>query len=811
MEKQFRVIHDALISGFTRPELKVLVKGTLDQHLDAIAGGTTLSEIIFELIEWCVRSGKISELIQGAHELRPDNLEVAALIESGLELPDVIPYPGLVSFTSENSEYYYGRDKSIAELLSKLNSTSFVTVVGNSGCGKSSLVRAGLISRLNKDNHNDWKHIVFRPGEQPLEELQWELKDLFSQCFPLESEQLLSARQRNLQQEEIKKLFVGEDKRAADALKQISKILCVPTNFRLLVVVDQFEELFVYEQSNVPEAENSHSQPPTNHARRFIEEILALRNVPWVKVAITLRSDFYGRVLREPDLNYSVSKGQVNVLEMSVQELRSAVEEPAKSCGRHFESGLVEQIITDIGGSPSQLPLLQVALQRLWQSDSKTGVLTRSTYDEISGVAGALAQRAERIYANLSTDEQDAARSLCLQLIHVAMPHDERGDTRRRLIITEQLDEATRNVIEQFADESVRLLVLGVDRLDKRRTVELAHEALIYAWPTLEKWLHDYRPFLEWREEVRVRMNTWQHTDNPDDVLRGTLLDNSQQYVDDFSSELTKNERRYIAISKQRYLEEFDQLQNVQMLEKALEETRGTLATRTAVAWLGNERAAWQHNLIGHVATIENYVKLLEKDLERESSRDKLQQRLIKMRVVINKIREVKITAPLSPEQGREPVFIDPFLKQWSEKLNWDPEIFHAAVLELQLNCLGAYIQVNRVWFKLALDNLANNALRAMERAEIKKLIIKTSIIDNMVEILFSDTGSGIPAKIRTKMFKGSVPRMNNGQGEGIGLLLTTTIVETYGGQIGVLATGLTGTSIYIRMPCQHEVKDYTI
>lgn len=240
---------------------------------------------------------------------------------------------------------------------------------------------------------------------------------------------------------------------------------------------------------------------------------------------------------------------------------------------------------------------------------------------------------------------------------------------------------------------------------------------------------------------------------------------------------------------------------------RELEETKATLAARTAVAWLAAERATWQHKIVGHIGTIENYVRLLQKDLEASAPEQKLRERLVHIERVIAKTREKKIAQPLSPDQGLELVRVDEFVEQWLDKFYIDPELYPETHLTSALHGDDGCMRVNAGWFRLALDNLVNNAIRAMADSPHKEVRVETSVANGIVQIRVSDTGPGIPPEVQSKMFTELIKKEPNRQGEGIGLMLSKTVFETYGGGVEIFSTGPTGTSFLIWIPTESELQ----
>jgi WD40 repeat protein len=343
------------------------------------------------------------------------------------------PYRGLEVFEAEHAALYFGRDRAIELLIDRLAADDFVAVVGPSGSGKSSLVRAGLEKGLADRPPLELearRRIVFRPGTAPSLDLE----------------------------------------RATLALDGPA-----------IVVVDQFERLF------------TDCADPAER-RRFADALLALAD-PDVKVLLTLRADFYGEVLALPALGAAVAAGQVTVLPMTHDELLGAVIEPARARLRLLEPGLAEQLVDDVEGRPGDLPLLQLVLTRLWAAGAGSGMLDRATYEALGShaadgeplrVRGVIARLAEDFWRSLDVGEQAAATRLLLGL---AAP----GGVSRRVWRLEA-DRAMQAVADRLVD--ARLLTSGTDAATGRPTIEVAHEALISAWPRLHRLATRHEEFI---------------------------------------------------------------------------------------------------------------------------------------------------------------------------------------------------------------------------------------------------------------------------------------------------------------------------
>ena len=270
-------------------------------------------------------------------------------------------------------------------------------MVGPSGSGKSSVVQAGLIPALRKgtlEGSKFWEFAIFRPGKNPLIQLAASLVDLLKPGMDI------GERRR-----EIMKLAEDlQEKWSLANFVSLELIKYRPLE-RLVLVADQFEELFTYKESE-PEREIF-----LGHLLEAAEE----RDGP-LAVILTLRVDFYSHCLGHRPLADRLEGRVVNIGPMTEGELRRAVEEPAGSVGVRFEAGLVERFLEDVRGEPGALPLLEFALTELWER-RRGGLLTHKAYEEFGGVGGAIAQRAEKEYGHFSEEEKGLVRRIFLNLV----------------------------------------------------------------------------------------------------------------------------------------------------------------------------------------------------------------------------------------------------------------------------------------------------------------------------------------------------------------------------------------------------------
>jgi formylglycine-generating enzyme required for sulfatase activity/energy-coupling factor transporter ATP-binding protein EcfA2 len=438
------------------------------------------------------------------------------------------PYRGLEAFEAAHAANYFGRAAMVEKLLAKVQTTNFVAVVGPSGSGKSSLVRAGLVTALSEGKlpgSRDWQVAIIRPSDDPLRALATPLvNQIGPELKPVERLKQVREMADGLQEGSLP---IG------DVLAEVRTLH--PGLSRLLLIFDQFEETFTLCSDDALR-------------RTFLQSLLTAANTPWLTVLFTLRADFYGRVLEDEPLGRRVDAGLVNVLPMTGAERRAAIEQPALNAGRRFEEGLVQAILDDIETEPGELPLLQFALTELWERQTPDGVLTHAAYGAIGGVSGAIAKRADQTLKGLQSDEQAAVRRIFTRLVRVAQPDEGAEDTKRRITLAE-VDPVMQALVYKLAD--ARLLVTGRDEQSGSETVEVAHEALIRGWAELKVWLNSDREFLLWRQRLRSLVANWVASKEDEGaLLRGALLTEAEPWLKTRTNDLSEQEQHFITASR---------------------------------------------------------------------------------------------------------------------------------------------------------------------------------------------------------------------------------------------------------------------
>ena len=396
---------------------------------------------------------------------------------------------------------------------------SLVALVGASGCGKSSVARAGLIPRLRSQEGSGpvWETLTLLPGDRPLQALAAALLPL------LEPE--MTEVDRLAEVNKLAAYLQTGDLALRDVMARV--LAKQPGTDRLLLVADQWEELYTLTRDE-------------DTRRRFLDEILQVTQATPLSVVLTLRGDFFGQALSYRPLADRLQDAVINLGPMTRAELAQAVERPATEVKLTFEPGLVERLLDDVGQEPGNLPLLEFALTNLWER-RQGGQLLHQAYDDMGRVQGALAQKAEELYQRLSPLEQQAAGRVFLELVQTG---ENAEDTRRRAPLTE-VGEETRDLVKKLTDG--RLLVTGRDAASGQEIVEVAHEALIQHWSRFQGWLNADREFLLWRQRLRHDLEDWQRTGRDEGaLLRGASLAEAEGWLSRRTAHLTPGERQFI-------------------------------------------------------------------------------------------------------------------------------------------------------------------------------------------------------------------------------------------------------------------------
>ena len=363
------------------------------------------------------------------------------------------PYIGLRYFDEDTADRFFGRDEYVADLVEKIEETRFLAVLGHSGSGKSSLVRAGLIPALRAEGGGEWVVAKFRPEDKPIALLGKALDEALGQA---DSETDLRRGPLG-----IVEAFERSPQGRADGAA------------RLLVLADQFEELF-----SLPEEE----------AAAFVRLWLHANRHPRIYVALTMRSDYLKDCARYRELPERINRGIYLVPRMKRDELELAIVGPARGAGVELDPPLVQRLLNDAAGpSLDQLPLIEHLLARIWEQGASRGTLTLDDYDAVGGWDGCLSDHANELYGGL---QGEAERRTCeLAFRRLTFRDEANRDVRSRATMAELIEwcggdarEAeVRALVTRFSAPDAALLTVGDGKL-----VDVTHESLIRNWTKLQ-------------------------------------------------------------------------------------------------------------------------------------------------------------------------------------------------------------------------------------------------------------------------------------------------------------------------------------
>ncbi|MBC8098273.1 MAG: protein kinase, partial [Armatimonadetes bacterium] len=489
----------------------------------------------------------LNEVIQRATAKDPDDrypdvLTLAAALRQALQADDRIslddvrfstaefelfavnPYKGLRPFEEADAADFYGRETLVSLLLERLQATSaearFLAVVGPSGSGKSSVVKAGVLPALRMGaipGSERWFIAEFVPGTDPLQALEAALLSIAVTPPTSPLKQALRTQQRGL----------------LDAAAQI-----LPPDGELLLVIDQFEEVFTLLES---EAERAH----------FLHLLRVAVITPGsrLRLIVTLRADFYDRPLNYEGFGALMRVRTEVVLPLSTEELERAISAPAERVGLWIEPALIAAVVGDVREEPGALPLLQYVLTEVYERrDGRT--LTLAAYQASGGALGALARRADELYAQMDAPSQAITRQMFLRLVTLGEGAE---DTRRRVLRSELTaitrDQALEDVLNLFG--KYRLLSFDRDTKTREPTIEVAHEALIREWSRLREWLFSSRADVRTQRNLASSAGDWVANQRDDSyLLNGSRLTSFDEWATGTDLALTPLEHDYLNASR---------------------------------------------------------------------------------------------------------------------------------------------------------------------------------------------------------------------------------------------------------------------
>ena len=469
---------------FWRASVPATLTAILHEEAPALCSRQAgVSPAVERIVGRCLQKGR-EERFQSAHDLA---LALEAVLEGGsaattlLEVEERSPYPGLSSFTEEDASHFFGREQEIRDLWEKLRGRRLLAVIGPSGAGKTSFVRAGVVA----SRPEGWAAIVSTPGTAPLRALGQALGPELSG-----------------DPEALRKLAGFEDPETAFELLARWR----RSTDEALVVIDQFEELFTL---NAPQTQ-----------AQFAALLERLTGEADVHVLLSLRDDFLMRCHDHAPLGPVF--GELTPLGAMTREgMRRAMLEPALKQGYRFEEdALVDEMVGTVEGARAALPLLAFAVSRLWERrDREKKLLTREAYREIGGVEGALAQHAEATYERIGPEREGIVREMFRNL---TTAQGTRAVLDREELLSALPDRAAgERVLQHLVD--ARLLTSyeteGGEGEPARHRVEIVHESLLKAWPRLVRWQTQHADGAQLRDQLRQAAHLWEERGKTEDLL----------------------------------------------------------------------------------------------------------------------------------------------------------------------------------------------------------------------------------------------------------------------------------------------------
>lgn len=433
-----------------------------------------------------------------------------ARLREQFKLPDpppasiACPYPGILPFEQAQA-HFYGREREISDMEQALHGQKLLFVIGPSGSGKTSLLRAGLWPRLQKSQPGFWRFLEMRPGDHPTMTLAG--------------------------------LLPGDLSRPHEVIA--TALAHPPPAQRLLLVIDQFEELFTQTDRDMQE--------------RFIQALKALRSQQTCALVVAIRSDF-SQSLKLSSLWEPSRSELINLLPLGEAALREAITRPAANVGVYVEPALVNQLLNDARNQLGVMPLLQETMEQLW-SKRQRNLLTLSAYEQLgqhgrSGLATAVAEKAGTTYNNLTPDQRKIARRVFVDLVNIAEGCD---DTRRKMPLDKLRRRADNpvdfeQVLEQLTEK--RLVIRSGDN-DQSQFVELSHSILITAWPEFETWLKENREVEIQTRQLNEAVTKWNPRSSDDSFLyTGSRLAEAERLAQTHALEIDDPVREFLDASQ---------------------------------------------------------------------------------------------------------------------------------------------------------------------------------------------------------------------------------------------------------------------
>lgn len=442
---------------------------------------------------------------------------VSALLKACPELDSqwrpANPYRGLRHFRLVDEALFFGRDHDVDELFKQLKAFPMCTLIGASGSGKTSLIHAGLLPKVQQKK--DWLVLSVRPRTDPFLELAEKMMPYLSNEDTFEE----------LEREKLHK----ELSYSRDALaNRVQELLDRVDKTRVLLVIDQFEEVFT-------------ASDDVSRRERFLNHLLRLvASAAPVCVLISIRADYLSRILEFPLMSKVLDKFPKKTLgAMGPAAFRQVIEQPANQLGVQMEPELVKQLLDELSAEPRLFSLLEFYLTLLWEQQLNR-YLPLAVVDEVGNIRDSLIKYVNSIMSHSTQFQRDTIKSILLKLVST-------GHQSRCLFYKLAIDQFTadeRELIPRLVDQ--RLLIIE-QKQGEPDQVEIVHEMLLREWPELRLWVEDKNAFDVWRVDLKNWVSSWKKnsTDNGY-LLHGKLQLEAEESLEKFTSHLSADEKKFI-------------------------------------------------------------------------------------------------------------------------------------------------------------------------------------------------------------------------------------------------------------------------
>ncbi len=753
--EQHSVFTGALLAGLSQERAGDKGQVTVDRLFDFIA--SELKDSRQEPIRMGV--GRSLTLVQ----YQPKKTAVV--------VDETCPYQGLEAFGKEQARFFFGQEKVVQLLMETLGQANFVPIIGASGSGKSSVVRAGLIPQLEK---NGWRVLEpIMPGVEPLAELKRALTGLFERTEVREVYSLIET----------------------DGLPPVIRRLS--GSERLLLMVDQFEEVFTL-------------CPKEEERRRFLALLTQVAEIPDSALAIvtTIRADFLESCLSYELLTRLIQKEAVYMPPLVGADLGQAIVKPAELQGYGFEEGLLAAILQHIVGQEKGcLPLLQFALTELWERrDRLTYQLTLAQYNQQGGVIGALNRYAEQMYQSVSEQKRDWIKRIFLKLVRT---REDGKDTRQRQLKQKLLEISGDDPVDQQAINNVlnelingRLLVTGKDT-DREAWVDLAHEALMEGWKRFALWREENRELRSLTDRIEDALREWQKNPRDENLMMGGLLAQVQKRWSELELNLNSSTKEFCQSSQER--------RKLAVIEEAVLRTALEKQKEEFSELKSRFISMTSHEFRTPLTTILSSAELLEHYSHRWSEEKKqthvrrIQSSVKHMVQLLEDILIVGKTEAGKIEFEPAPMNLVEFCRNLVEEIQINVQQEYRLTFVMLGNCSNT--QMDEKLLRHMLTNLLSNAIKYSPEGGV----IQFDLICNQETVVFriQDSGIGIPKEDQEQLFNTFHRASNVGTiaGTGLGLAIVKRCVDLHRGQIGVESEVGVGSTFTITLPlnCRKE------